>query len=173
MIYQAAWRWWNRAVFDCGRRPDRPSDLVMYQIAPYNLWLGHAGDGVRFEAIFQHDIRAVFYLAVEETPVRLPRDLISCRFPLVDGAGNSPHVLGLAIRTLAGHFQLQLPTLVTCGAGLSRSPAIAAAALAVVSGREPAECLRQIAAQHPTDVSPGLWQDVQGLAFTDWTQSNH
>jgi protein-tyrosine phosphatase len=137
----------------------------VHQIAPHPLWLGHAGDGQRFDEIFQHDIRAVFYLAIEEAPIRLPRDLISCRFPLADGAGNSPQLLGLAIGTLASHLLLQWPTLVTCGAGLSRSPALAAAALAVANGQAPADWLMQIAAQHATDVSPGLWRDVQAAAL--------
>ena len=135
----------------------------MTRIIPHPLWLGHAGDGGRFEAIFQADIQAVVYLAVEEVPVRLPRDLISCRFPLVDGAGNAEAVLALAIRTLAAHIQLQVPTLVTCGAGLSRSPAIAAAALAVALRQDPDECLKSVTSHHAADVSPGLWNEVRQL----------
>jgi hypothetical protein len=33
-------------------------------------------------------------LAMEEPPIVLPRDIVSCRFPLVDGAGNSRHQSG-------------------------------------------------------------------------------
>lgn len=132
----------------------------MNRIPPHLLWLGHAGDGARFEEIFQHDIRAVIYLAIEEVAVLLPRELISHQFPLLDGAGNAEELLTLAIRTLASHIQLQVPTLVTCGAGLSRSPAIAAAVLALANRSSAEDCLKEIAKHHPTDVSPGLWNDV-------------
>jgi len=46
---------------------------------------------------------------------------------------------------------------------MSRSPAIAAAAMALLTGRSPAEWLSKVGEGGPTDVSPGLWQDIVSL----------
>jgi predicted protein tyrosine phosphatase len=52
-------------------------------------------------------------------------------------------------------------TMIACSAGMSRSPSIAAAALAVITKRTPDECLQSIAASGPHDVSPILWSRVK------------
>ena len=54
----------------------------------------------------------------------------------------------------------QVPTLVYCGAGMSRSPAVVAAALSIVQGGSPEDRLREVVAGHPHDVSPQLWEAV-------------
>jgi protein-tyrosine phosphatase len=135
----------------------------MKQIPPYPLWLGHAGDGRDFKRVFDAGIKALVELAAEEPPSTAPRDLVYCRFPLLDGSGNDQTLLALAINTLASLLERQVPTLVGCGAGMSRSPAVAAAALALVYQEPPEDCLRQIVAQHPCDISPALWEEVTGF----------
>src|SRR5262249_55058121 len=105
-------------------------EIIMNQILPYPLWPGHAGDRKNFQQIFPRDIRAIVQLAVEEPPYQLPRELIYCRFPLSDGTGNETGLLHSAISTVALLLRQELPTLVCCSAGMSRSPAVAAAALA-------------------------------------------
>ncbi|MCI0465366.1 MAG: hypothetical protein L0Z62_51250 [Gemmataceae bacterium] len=132
----------------------------MRQILPHSLWLGHAGDASNLRAILDSGIAALVDLAIEERPPALTRELICCRFPLVDGTGNSPHLLRLAIQTVASLVGGHIPTLVSCGAGLSRAPSIAAAALALVSGQSCEECLVLVRQAGRADVSPGLWQDV-------------
>lgn len=57
----------------------------MRQILPHTLWLGHAADAQDFKRMFDLDINALVQLAVEEAPLQPPRELIYCRFPLVDG----------------------------------------------------------------------------------------
>jgi hypothetical protein len=131
------------------------------QILPYTLWIGHAGDGRDYRRILDCGIKAVVYLAAEELPSELPREVISCRFPLLDGAGNEPDVLALAMQTTAALVKLRIPTLVCCGAGMSRAPAIAAAALALAYKEAPEEFLLRVADHHPADVSPGLWSEVR------------
>ncbi len=135
----------------------------MNQIAPYRLWVGHAGEARDFRPLFDAGIKAVVELAVEEPPSQTPRELIACRFPLVDAAGNDPEVLELALRTMAALLRAQVPTLVCCGGGMSRSPAVAAAGLALAHGTPPEECLQRVVAHHPCDVSPGLWNEVTAL----------
>ncbi len=67
----------------------------------------------------------------------------------------------MAITTVVNLVEMKLPTLVVCGAGLSRSPAILAAAMALVFQDTPDECLKQVAEHHPADVAPGLWDEIK------------
>ena len=133
----------------------------MRQIHPHHLWLGHAGDGRDIRQILDAGIEAVVQVAAEEPVLELPRDLIYCRFPVVDGPGNNWNLLQLAITTVARLLDKEMPTFVVCGAGLSRSPAVAAAALALASRQFPDECLKQVAEHHPADVAPALWDEIK------------
>ena len=107
----------------------------MRQILPHSLWLGHAGDAQDFKRMFDLGINALVQLAVEEAPLQPPRELIYCRFPLVDGPGNESSLLSLSITTLANLLEKRKSVLVCCGAGLSRSPAVAATAVAATACR--------------------------------------
>ncbi len=100
-------------------------------------------------------------MALEELPPELTREIVYCRFPLFDGAGNAPELLSVAIDTTASLIGKRVPTLVSCGAGMSRSPAIVAAALAIAHGDAPDDCLQELVAANPHDVSPPLWNDVK------------
>jgi len=135
----------------------------MNQILPYPIWIGHAGEGSDFTRIFDAGIEAVVELAEEEPPAPSHRELIACRFPLIDGVGNRPEVLALAIETVARLIAAEVPTLVCCSEGLSRSPAVVAAALARVLGEPMAECLKRVTHHHPGDVLPGFWSEVTRL----------
>lgn len=135
----------------------------MNQVLPYPLWIGHAGDERDFRRIFDAGIKAVVQLAVEVPPAEAPRELILCRFPLLDGTGNGADLLHLAISTLATMLKAHVPTLVCCNAGVSRAPAVAAAAMAMTFEEAPEACLQRIAAHHPSDVSPGFWKEVTGV----------
>lgn len=132
----------------------------MKQITPYPVWLGHAGDGRAFREQFDLGIKAIVQLAAEEAPIQPPRDLVLLRFPLLDGTGNDPEILGLAIRSVAALIQKRIPTLVCCGAEMSRSPAIVAAALALAQQAALDECLETVTSGRPVDVSSGLWAEV-------------
>jgi protein-tyrosine phosphatase len=132
----------------------------MHQVPPRTLWLGHAGDGRDLRRLFDAGIRARVELAAEEAPDPALHDLVTCRFPLVDGAGNDPAILTLALRTVAWLLERKVPTLVCCGGGLSRSPAISAGAIALVSDTRPEECLLHVLSHRPADVVPALWLDV-------------
>jgi hypothetical protein len=98
-------------------------EVAMHQIKPHLLWIGHAGDGRDIPAIIDTGIRAIVQLAMEEPPLLPPRDLIFCRFPLLDGTGNDPVLLRLAIHAVAILQRSRIATLVCCGGGMSRSPA--------------------------------------------------
>ena len=135
----------------------------MNQIQSYPLWIGHSGEGHNFPPIFDAGIEAVVELAAEEPALPSVRNLISCRFPLHDGVGNRPELLVLAIRTVASLIESGIPTLVCCSGGMSRSPAVVAAALSLVNHDSLEECLKSVTYHHPSDVSPGLWREVTRL----------
>jgi len=135
----------------------------MNQIPRYPLWLGHAGDCRDPERLSDLDIEAVIQLATEEPPPTLPRDTLFLRIPLHDGSGNHVSRLRLAVEVAAGLLRDRVPTLVCCSAGASRSPAIAACALAVAEEKPASECLRLVQSSHATDLSPGLWHDLLSL----------
>ena len=133
----------------------------MREVIPTVLWIGNAQDGHDVQAVLGLGIAAVVNLAMEEPPTLYPRDVVYCRFPLIDGAGNAPAVLKAAIGTTANLIRGQIPTLVTCDDGMSRSPAIVAAALAAIEKTSPEKALERIAAAGPHDVSATFWRDVQ------------
>jgi hypothetical protein len=127
---------------------------------PHALWVGHVGDARDFRRLFDQGIKSLVELAAEEAPVQAPRELIYCHFPLLDGPGNDPDVLSLALNTVTSLLRIHLPTLLTCSSGVSRSPAIAAAAMALAYQEKPEECLLRVG---HGDISPGLWQELMEL----------
>jgi hypothetical protein len=136
-------------------------DRKIDQITPYPLWVGHAGDGSDFRRLAELGIVAVVQVALEEPPLMPPRGMMYHRFPLLDGPGNPPEVLRFAVETVASLVRLRVPTLVCCGMGLSRSPAITASALSLVLDEPADEVLRCVAGLHRVDISPGLWGEVR------------
>lgn len=135
----------------------------MNQIVPYPLWLGHADSSRDFRAMLDQGIEALVQVAMEVPAPQPPREIVCCHFPLLDGTGNRSELIYLAFSTLATLIKMRLPTLVTCDGGVSRSPAIAAAALAMVLREPPEDCLSRIVQHHPSDVSPGLWSEITRL----------
>jgi len=139
-------------------------EVVMKQIEPYPVWIGHGGEAQDFRQLFDVGIEAVVELAAEEPSFPPRRDMIACRFPLIDGVGNPPHVLAMAIRTVAALIAAKVPLLVCSSEGMSRAPAVVAAALSSIHCEPPEECLKRITHHHPSDVCPGFWSDVTQVA---------
>jgi hypothetical protein len=135
----------------------------MRQILPHALWVGHAGDGRDVRELREAGIRAVVQIAVEESPIQPPRDFLYFHIPILDGAGEQRDELALAIGSVADLLSRRIPTLVCCGAGMSRAPCIASAALAVAFRKPLDECLHQVMSRGPCDISPGLRHEVSDL----------
>jgi protein-tyrosine phosphatase len=133
----------------------------MRRVPGYSLWLGHAGDVRDVRVLLSTGIVAVVDLAIQEAPALLTRELAYLRFPLVDGPGNPPWLLRTAVETVAGLLRNDIPTLVGCGAGLSRSPCIAGAAIARIRNCPADEGLAIALGCAPADVSPGFWADIR------------
>ena len=132
----------------------------MRPIPDYPLWLGHAGDARDKHELFRLGVGAVVDLAVEEPPAVPGREIIYCRFPLLDGTDNPPWLIRAAIDTTATLLRHKVPTLVACGGGLSRTPAIAAAALVQLGRPNLQDAMLYLAQFGHIDVSAGLLQDV-------------
>jgi protein-tyrosine phosphatase len=124
------------------------------------LWIGSRADAGNLNAVLAAGIAAIVDLAGNEPLIALPRDLTYCRFPLADGGGNEEWLVCAAVETTAAFLRGQVPVLVSCSAGMSRSPVIAAAALALVERRAPHDCLSLVARICACDVSPRLWEQV-------------
>ncbi len=135
----------------------------MQQITPYSLWLGHIGDVNRPEQISQAGIQALVDLADNEKPTLVFRDLVYCRIPIVDGAGNAEWLLRLAVETVAALLRANVSTLVFCSAGLSRSPSIAAASISSVEGKPLAFGLARLRGAGSFDISPALWSNLEAI----------
>jgi hypothetical protein len=129
----------------------------MHRVANLPLWIGTARDARDIRGVLDAGIEAIVDLAMDEPPVQPTRELVSLRFPIVDGADNPRWVLRAAVEAVAGLLREGVPTLVACSAGASRSPAVAAAAVARWKGLPPEDGLRLIGRG---DVSVALWQSI-------------
>ena len=132
----------------------------MRELLPELLWIGNAIEARNIPGVLRHGVHAVIDLAMEERPIQFPRDIVYCRFPLIDGSGNVPVILCAAVEVTARFIAAKVPTLVFCSAGMSRSPAIVAAAVAIVDREPLVSAVRWVTAGSPHDVSPGLLKDV-------------
>jgi len=133
----------------------------MHEILSGRLWLGHALDIRNPAELFNQQIAAVVDLAYEEPAAQLPREMIYCRFPLNDGGGNGEERLRLAVSTLVELLRSGTRALVGCSAGRSRSPVIAAFAMAAYLGELPEEALQRIATIKPLEIHSHLWTALQ------------
>jgi hypothetical protein len=137
----------------------------MRELIEEHLWIGNAMDIRDVTGDLGLGIKAIIDLAMEEPPTVFPRDIVYCRFPLIDGAGNSGATLRAAIETTVAMITAEVPTLVACGAGMSRAPTIVATALARINRKPMAEVLHRLTDGQPHDVSPGLLEDVEQLGM--------
>ena len=135
----------------------------MVEVEAGRLWIGNAGDARDPRGLFDLGFSAVVDLAVDEPPAVLPREMIYCRIPLVDSDGNSDSTLKFAVQTVVGLLAAGKQTIVACSAGMSRSPAIAAAALAVTRETDPDDVLSEVGHARALEVSPPLWEQLTRL----------
>jgi protein-tyrosine phosphatase len=140
----------------------------MNRIRNLPLWFGNIGDGRDVRRLMDEGTLAVIELAAEEPPLALPRDLISCRLPLYDGSGNTPALLKLAVDLVSRFIEMRTPTLVCCSSGLSRAPAVTAAALAKCAylDHDAEAWLAEIGREHRLDVTPALWGEIKSALET-------
>lgn len=127
------------------------------------LFVGNAMDVRTLRFLYDKEIKAVVDLAINEKPAQLAREMIYCRFPMGDGDGNTDAMISLAIRTLVSLVKDETRTLVACSGGMSRAPSMAAIAVAMLTSREPDECLLEVIENGPNDVSSSLWAHIKAV----------
>lgn len=132
----------------------------MRRVLDYPLWVGTARDARDLQGIHDAGIEAVVDLAMDELPVQPTRELVYLRFRLVDGGSHPLWLLRAAVEAVTGLLKAGVPTMVACSAGASRSPAVAAIALARWKGIPPEEGLKLIGAG---DVSVKLWRELVSM----------
>jgi len=132
----------------------------MVELHPNSLWLGNMFDARDPSALFENEIQAVVDLAYEEKPAQLPRQLIYCRYPLIDGGGNDESVLLHAIQCVLGFLNSETKMLVACSAGMSRSPTVAAFALAAFLKTKPTEVIEKVSQLKGLEINGELWNNV-------------
>lgn len=133
----------------------------MRRVEPHAFWIGHAGDPRNVAAVRAAGVVAFVDLAASDPPAPVARDAVYLRFPIVDGGGNDAWLIRVAVNVVTELIRGAVPTLVFCGAGMSRSPCVAAAGLARARGLDPDEALRQVTAGGAADVSPSLWAEIR------------
>ena len=124
------------------------------------LWIGNAIDARNPRKLLDAGIGAVVDLAYEESPAQLPRQMTYCRFPLNDGGGNDPRLVIQALQTTLRLLQNKIPTLIACSAGMSRSPTMAAFAMAGFASEDPEKCLLEIGKIRSLELKSQLWGEV-------------
>jgi hypothetical protein len=73
----------------------------MREVLPGRLWIGNSQDVRNWERVVDAGILTVIDLAAEEPTAKVPRSIVYCRFPLVDGEQDSRRVLRMAIEIVA------------------------------------------------------------------------
>ena len=139
----------------------------MHEIEPGLLWIGNAFDVREYRLLFDAGIQAVVDVAFEEVPARLPRQLMYFRFPINDGAGNAPAVIRLALDTVVRLLRLEVPVIVCCSAGMSRSPTLAAFSLSLHLETTPDNIIAAISEKRSLEIKPALWAE-----FAEFAKSN-
>ena len=134
---------------------------LMRQIANRKLWVGHAGDLRDLRAIMDMGLEAVVELADSEPFATLPRELVRCRFPISDCGENPAWLVRLAAEIVATFLRDQVPTLVCCAAGMSRSICVAAAGIALAEKLPLMEAVNLVTETGPVDVSAAFLAQVQ------------
>jgi hypothetical protein len=135
------------------------------RVFEYSLWTGNRGDVRDSMQTRSAGIHAIIDLAMEESPLNIDRERVLVRIPIMDGAGDS-HRLRLAVLTAESLVRANVPTLIVCSAGLSRSPAIAVHAVARIEQRAPSAVLAELAKSGAIDVSPALWNALSQIQAT-------
>jgi hypothetical protein len=139
----------------------------MRPIRPSLLWIGNVSNVRDLAQALEAGVTSVVDVACDDELVKIPRTLVFCRFPLADGPGNPAWMLRAAVLSTLEFLRLGSPTMVACSAGMSRSVAVATAALSLLEDRIPDHVIEEIKdIGRPTSLSPGLWRDIKAAIST-------
>jgi len=95
------------------------------------LFVGTIGDAGDEALLCEYDIEAIVSLTHEGPDGGFPSGRTVVRLPMKDGPRNDQQVFRRAVTRVLSHLRAGDEVLVHCSAGASRSPAVAATALAL------------------------------------------
>jgi protein-tyrosine phosphatase len=132
----------------------------MREVLP-EVWIGNSRDVRDLKQIEAHGIQAVVELAADAPPVQMPAEIVYFRCPLSDDEESADWKIDVAIQMVGLLLVGSVPVLVACRAGMNRSPAIVAAALALAEDEPLDKALQKVTAAGPCDISPVLWEAIE------------
>jgi len=109
-----------------------------------NLFVGTAADASDASTLRDHDIAVVISLTHTGPAGDVPADVTLVEIPMMDGPQNSRDAFETAVGEVLARLDAGETTLVHCSAGASRSPAVAATALAYHTNTDLTTVFQQI-----------------------------
>lgn len=128
-----------------------------------NIYLGDSDAARNTETLNQKNINTVITLNTDLVADQAEMNKRKYQmYALLDSGKNPQEQVDAAVFQTAGEIESGENFLIHCGAGMNRSPAILAAALALVEEEKFAEKLNEIKDRHePTQLSTGISQQAQ------------
>ena len=108
------------------------------------LFVGTVDDVIDTSSLEAHGVMTIVSLT-HETPSLAGEDFTVCSIPLIDGPQNSREQFRNAVEETTTALKANGSVLVHCSAGASRSPTVAATALALSQDMELQDAFQQIA----------------------------
>lgn len=114
-----------------------------------NLFVGTAGDATDESTLRAHGIEVIVSLTAASPAEDVPAAVTLVEVPMMDGPQNSREAFETAVAAVGSRLATGEKTLLHCSAGASRSPAVAAAALALHRDSELEAAFQQILTRRP------------------------
>lgn len=114
-----------------------------------NLFVGTAEDASDASTLREHDVAVVVSLTHSGPGGDVPADVTLVDTPMMDGPQNSREAFATAVGEVLARLDAGEATLVHCSAGASRSPAVAATALAYHTSSDLTTAFQQIRERRP------------------------
>ncbi|WP_338739398.1 dual specificity protein phosphatase [Haloplanus salilacus] len=114
-----------------------------------NLFVGTAADATDESTLRAHEIEVIVSLTATNHAGNVPAELTLVEVPMMDGPQNSQDAFETAVDAVVSQLAAGEKTLLHCSAGASRSPAVAAAALALHRDSELEAAFQQILTRRP------------------------
>ena len=114
-----------------------------------NLFVGTATDATDESTLRAHEIEVIVSLTATSPAGNVPAELTLVEIPMMDGPQNSQEAFETAVAAVGSRLATGEKTLLHCSAGASRSPAVAATALALHRDSELEAAFQQILTRRP------------------------
>lgn len=128
-----------------------------------NIYIGDSDAAKDTETLNQKNINTVITLNTDLVADRAEMNKRKYQmYALLDSGKNPQEQVDAAVFQTAGEIESGNNFLIHCGAGMNRSPAILAAALALVEEKKFGEALNEIKERHePTQLSTGISKQAE------------